>query len=71
MCLKSIRAKLLLGGFLIVLIPIVVIMFISNKQSSGVLTDMSKEYAQSMAVKLSEEVTLALKGAKNTVAVLT
>ncbi len=71
MRLKSIRAKLLLGGFLIVLIPIVVIMFISNKQSSGVLTDMSKEYAQSMAVKLSEEVTLALKGAKNTVAVLT
>ncbi|MCP3888980.1 MAG: HAMP domain-containing protein [Desulfobulbaceae bacterium] len=70
MRLKSIRGKLLLGGFLIVLIPMATIMFISNKKSSAVMGDMAKEYAQSMAVKLSEEVTLALEGAKNSVVVL-
>ncbi|MCP4337897.1 MAG: methyl-accepting chemotaxis protein [Desulfobulbaceae bacterium] len=68
--IRSIRNKLMVGGLLVVLIPMVITMFLVNKKSSGVLTDMSKEYAQTMAIKLAEGVTLALKGAQHSVEVL-
>ncbi|MBM9613713.1 methyl-accepting chemotaxis protein [Desulfobulbus rhabdoformis] len=71
MRIKSIRIKLLIGGFLIILVPMVLTMFISNNKATRVLTENSKEYARSMAIKLAEEVTLILNGAKHAVAILT
>nr|WP_320011065.1 methyl-accepting chemotaxis protein [uncultured Desulfobulbus sp.] len=71
MRIKSIRIKLLIGGVLIILVPMVLTMFISNNKATAVLTQNSKEYAQSMAIKLAEEVTLILNGAEHAVSILT